>query len=137
MTGAEVCRALLARIEIPAQVAVGPTNHYANGERIVFLREHCYHGTSKKNRTLAAHEAGHAAQEARYGWLAPALRWLVPGRLLLEWDASRRAREMLLAIDEEADEPTLLSSWHSYLWPAVWQTGLLVAIAVAAVILRG
>ena len=73
MTGATLCRRLLERAGIEGEVVMGPANFYVPGERLIVLRPHCYQGTSRKMLTLAAHEAGHAAQEDQWGWVAPAL----------------------------------------------------------------
>jgi Zn-dependent membrane protease YugP len=127
MTGATLCRRLLERAGIEGEVARGPANCYVPGEQLIVLRPHCYHGTSRKLLTLAAHEAGHAEQEHRLGWMTPALRWVLAGRLWLEWDASRRARLLLAAEGLNAHEEALEESWRGYLVPALWQTGLMLA----------
>jgi Zn-dependent membrane protease YugP len=128
MTGAVLCRRLLERAEIEVAVVRGPANHYVPGERLIVLRQHCYNGTSRKQLTWAAHEAGHAEQEHRYGWIAPAVRWTMPGRLLLEWDASRRARRMMREEGLEAHADALRESWEVYLVPALWQAGIMLVI---------
>lgn len=136
MTGADLCRRLLVRNGIDAEVHRGISNQYFSGDRVVTLHPLCFSGTSPKALTLAVHEAGHAEQESRLGWCAPALRWLVLGRLLLEWDANRRARRMMIAFGEPPDEETLRTLWRAYLSPALWQTGLLAVIGVGAIIWR-
>jgi Zn-dependent membrane protease YugP len=130
MTGATLCRRLLERLEIEGAVVRGEANHYVHGDRLIVLRQHCYNGTSRRQLTIAAHEAGHAAQEQRFGWIAPALRWVLLGRLLLEWDASARARRLMAAEGIPTHEESLKESWRGYLAPALWQLALLVGIVL-------
>lgn len=132
MTGAILCRRLLEGEGIECDVAVGAANCYVPGERLIVLRPHCYHGNSRKQLTLAAHEAGHAAQEVSAGWAAPAVRWLLIGRLWLEWDASGRARRMMQAAGVAPNEDALEESWRGYLVPGLWQMGTMLAMLLLA-----
>jgi len=129
MTGADLCREHATTIS-------GVANTYDPGERLITLRPHVYRGATSATLTLAAHEAGHALQHRAIGWLVPAARWLLLGRLLLEWDASRRARTILRALDVEPDEQALRDSWRSYAAPAVWQTGAMVGLFAFALYLK-
>lgn len=119
MTGADLCRSVTS-LEVRCALA----NEYRPGDMLITLTPHNYGGHSAKNLTLAAHECGHAFQPA---WLQP-LRWLVIGRLALEWDASRRARAVLTSRGLVVDEAALRASWHGYVWPAAWQTGAMAGV---------
>ncbi len=130
MTGAELCRAWMQERGIAGAVLSGPLNAYDPGERIISLRPHCYSGSTPRMLTTAAHEAGHADQHADLGWMIAAAQWLMPGRLWLEWDASRRAEKILGYFGRAADAGTLRASWESYLGPAVIQA-VLVGLCVA------
>jgi Zn-dependent membrane protease YugP len=132
MTGARFCRRLLERRGIAAEVVRGSANCYVAGERLIVLRPHCHDGTSRQHLTLVAHEVGHAEQEHRMGSMAPALRWVLAGRLWLEWDASRRARRLMAEEGFAVDEEALRDSWRGYLQPALWQMGLMLVVAIAA-----
>ena len=137
ITGANFCKRLLRDAGIEACVVSGPENAYVPGEQLIVLRPHCHGGTTVRQLTLAAHEVGHAAQHATIGWLAPALRWLLPGRLWLEWDASQRARQMMGAQERVACEEALAESWRGYLVPAIWQVAAMMGVLIFAVMRRG
>lgn len=127
MTGAALCRKLCPGIEtIP-----GTSNAYHPCERMITLIPRHYGGTGAHSLTVAAHECGHAEQHEAIGWMAPALRWLLLGRLFLEWDASRRARRMMHGLGFIVHEPVLLDSWRGYLVPALWQTGLMLGVLLS------
>lgn len=115
---------------------MGTYNAYWPGEQLITLRPTVYANTSNKALTLAAHEAGHAAQHRSLWWLAPALRFVVPGRLWLEWDASNRARVMMRELGATPHEDALTDSWREYLVPALWQMGVLIAVIGAWLIWR-
>jgi len=132
MTGVALCLKLAPGVEVLPAMA----NEYRPAERLITLTPRHYGGNSARNLTVAAHECGHAEQHAAIGWMAPALRWLLLGRLFLEWDASRRARRMMHGLGLIVHEQVLLDSWRGYLVPALWQTGLMLGTGVVAVILR-
>lgn len=132
MTGADLCRRFAGETE----VLPGTENAYWPSDRLITLRTHVYGGSSSANLTVAAHEAGHAEQHWAVGWVAPSIRWLLAGRLLLEWDASRRARRMLAQAGLVVNEAALEATWRAYLVPAYWQAALLLTIVIAAVWLR-
>ena len=69
VTGAEAAQAVLADARVPA-VAIEPTegflsDHYVPGERVLRLSPEVYAGRSLASLGIAAHEAGHAIQDAR------------------------------------------------------------------------
>lgn len=124
MTGAQLCRRLLAQSGVEAVVRCSLVNQYRPG--IIELRSDCFNGRGAVAHTLAAHEMGHAEQGRAFG-AAMAVRCTMPGRLYLEWDASRRARRMLRANGIAPHEETLRASWRSYLGPALFQAAALLA----------
>src|SRR5687767_4391571 len=69
LSGAEAAEAVLVSARVPG-VRIEPTegflsDHYVPGERILRLSPDVYAGRSLASLGIAAHEAGHAIQDAR------------------------------------------------------------------------
>lgn len=130
MTGLEFAQWLLHHEKIEGvRIEHGAANAYVPGERVLVLRGGTIRGRDTATLAVVAHEVGHAAQEARWGPLVPPLRWLLAGRLWLEWDATRWALRRMRADGREEAAAVLRASWRGYVRPALWQTAALLALA--------
>lgn len=81
-SGAEAAEAVLAAERVPG-VRIEPTegvlsDHYVPGERVLRLSPDVYTGRSLASLGIAAHEAGHAIQDARRYPLLVVRNFLVP-----------------------------------------------------------
>lgn len=68
MTGAEVARRILQQkgLDLPIECIPGElSDHYDPGEKVLRLSEAVYHGQNAAACGVAAHEAGHAIQDAQ------------------------------------------------------------------------
>ncbi len=88
LTGAEMAQDLLHRLEFP-WVGVEPTeqgDHYDPEAKCVRLTPANYHGRSLTAVTVAAHEVGHAVQDAigyrPLHWRGQLVRWATAGQRL-------------------------------------------------------
>jgi hypothetical protein len=88
LTGLQIAR----RAGVP--VILGAANCYHWWRRVIILRETVAQGTGPFQQLCAAHEAAHHAQNLELPWLRW-MRWLEPVRVWIEFDAWRRAIEML------------------------------------------
>src|SRR5438309_469520 len=82
LSGAEAAQAVLEDSRVPP-VTIEPTegflsDHYVPGERVLRLSPEVYAGRSLAALGIAAHEAGHAIQDARRYPLLVARNALVP-----------------------------------------------------------
>jgi len=93
VTGAEVCRALLRRSSIPRQRGpAGPAKRVCprGNASLILSRILLQWILGRRGHTLAAPRGRSLPlNTAHWNGCFPAICWVLPGRLLIEWDASR------------------------------------------------